>query len=69
MGPNEMTVIKLYELHYITRDFFLEQILGCGQRTIAEEGLNRFKFYLERQAARITYDYYVIPYIKEDSPQ
>ncbi|MGO2638676.1 MAG: hypothetical protein ACTH9D_06600 [Enterococcus viikkiensis] len=64
-----MTLIKLYELAYIQRAYFLEQLLGCGQQIIAEEGLDRFKFYLERQAARITYDYYVIPYIKEDSPQ
>lgn len=33
---DEMTLIKLYELHYIDRAFFLEQILGCGQRTVAE---------------------------------
>lgn len=64
-----MTLIKLYELGYIQRAYFLEQLLGCDQQIIAEEGLDRFKFYLERQAARITYDYYVIPYIKEDSPQ
>lgn len=57
-----MTLIKLYELHYIDRDYFLEQILGCGQRTIAEEGINRFCFYLERSAGRVIYDYFVIPY-------
>lgn len=62
MDLNEMTVIKLYELHYISRDFFLEQILGCGQRTIAVEGIERFCFYLERSAGRVTYDYFVIPY-------
>lgn len=59
---DDMTLIKLYELHYIDRAFFLEQILGCGQRTIAEEGIERFCFYLERSAGRIHYDYYVIPY-------
>lgn len=66
MDINEMTLIKLYELHYISRDFFLEQILGCGQRTIAEEGIDRFKFYIEREAGRIGYDYFVIPHKKSN---
>jgi hypothetical protein len=29
---------------------------------LAEEGLDRFKFHLERSAGRIEYDYYIIPY-------
>lgn len=69
MDNNEMTLIKLYELHYISRDFFLEQILGCGQRIIAEEGIDRFKFYLEREAGRIEYDYFIIPYNSKSSVQ
>lgn len=64
MDIDEMTLIKLYELRYIPRDFFLEQILGCGQQIIAEEGIDRFKFYIERQGGRIKYDYYLIPYKK-----
>ena len=64
MDIDEMNLIKLYELRYISREFFLEQILGCGQRTINEEGINRFVFYLERSAGRVKYDYYLIPYQK-----
>jgi hypothetical protein len=64
MDVNAMTLIKLYELHYISREFFLEQILGCGQRTLNEEGIDRFVFYLERSAGRVKYDYYLIPYEK-----
>ncbi|MCB6916186.1 hypothetical protein LIZ91_06255 [Enterococcus avium] len=64
MDISEMTLIKSYELHYISRDFFLEQLLGCGQRTIAEEGIDRFKFYIEREAGRLDYDYFLIPYSK-----
>ncbi|MDT2404422.1 hypothetical protein P7D43_18815 [Enterococcus avium] len=62
MDLDEMTVIKMYELHYITRDFFLEQILGCGQRTIAEEGIRRFCFYIELAAGRTNRDYYIETY-------
>lgn len=62
MDLNDMTMIKLYELHYITRDFFLEQILGCGQRTIAEEGIDRFMFYLDLSAGRTENCYYIAPY-------
>lgn len=68
MDLNEMSLIKLYELGYISRDFFLEQILGCGQRTINQEGIDRFVFYLERSAGRVEYDYYLIPY-KRNSVQ
>ena len=63
MNLNEMTVIKLYELHYISRDFFFEQILGCGQWTIAEEGIERFCFYIECAAGRKNYDYYIPTYV------
>jgi hypothetical protein len=59
---DEMTLIKMYELGYLSREFFLEQLLGCGQRTLAAEGLARFCFYIERSADRIPYDYYIIPY-------
>lgn len=62
MDLNNLNLIKQYELGNISRDFFLEQVLGCGQQTLAEEGLDRFKFYLERSAGRIEYDYYIIPY-------
>ncbi|MBO1139883.1 hypothetical protein FQS87_08235 [Enterococcus avium] len=57
-----MTLIKMYELGYIQQGVFLELLLGCGQRTIAEEGVERFKFYIERKAGRVSYDFYVIPY-------
>lgn len=59
---DDMSIIKMYELGYISRGFFLEQILGCGERTIAEEGLDRFCFYLERSAERIHYDYFILSY-------
>lgn len=57
-----MTVIKQYELGYLTLEIFMKLLLGCGQRTIAEEGLNRFCFYIEKEAGRIPYDYYIVPY-------
>lgn len=66
MNLNEMTVIKLYELHHISLDFFLEQILGCGQWTIAEEGIDRFTFYVKREAGRVNYNYFVVPYKKRN---
>jgi len=62
MDLDELNIIKQYELGNIPLEFFLELILGCGQQTIAEEGLDRFTFYLERSAERIEYDHYVIPY-------
>ena len=64
MDLNNLNLIKQYELGNISRDFFLEQVLGCGQQTIAEEGIERFCFYLERSAGRVSYDYFVIPYQK-----
>lgn len=47
---DEMTLIKMYEFGYISRKFFLEQLLGCGQQTIATEGEARFTFYIERES-------------------
>jgi len=67
MDLNEMSLIKLYELGYISRVFFLEQVLGCGQRTIIKEGIDRFVFYLERSAGRVEYDYYLIPFEKNSA--
>lgn len=40
-----MSVTKLYELGYISRTFFFEQLLGCGQQTLAAEGETRFCFF------------------------
>lgn len=62
MNWNEMTVIKQYELGYLTLETFMELLLGCGQRTIAEEGFDRFCFYIEKEAGRNPYDYYITTY-------
>lgn len=59
MNWNDMTVIKQYELGYLTQEAFLELLLGCSQRTIAEEGFDRFCFYIEKEAGRNPYDYYI----------
>ncbi|MGK0607266.1 hypothetical protein ACSFCM_18645 [Enterococcus gilvus] len=61
----QTALIKLYELIYLSRDFFLEQLLGSGQRTAAAEGLDRFCFYIERSTGRIPYDYYISAYPKD----
>lgn len=60
----ELNVIQLYEFKYIDQETFFSLITGAGQRTIAEEGIDRFKFYLEREAGRIEHDYFLIPYNK-----
>lgn len=56
----ELNVIQLYEFKYIDQETFFNLITGAGQRTIAEEGIDRFKFYIEIEAGRIGYDYFVI---------
>jgi hypothetical protein len=60
----KLNVIQLYEFKYIDQETFFNLITGAGQRTIAEEGLDRFKFYLEREAGRIEYDFFLTPYKK-----
>ena len=62
----ELNVIQLYEFKYIDQETFFNLITGAGQRTIAEEGIDRFKFYIEREAGRIGYDYFVIPHKKSN---
>lgn len=64
----ELNVIQLYEFKYIDQETFFNLITGAGQRTIAEEGIDRFKFYLEREAGRIEHDFFLTPY-KESSMQ
>lgn len=60
----KLNVIQLYEFKYIDQETFFNLITGAGQRTIAEEGIDRFKFYLESEAGRIEHDFYLTPYKK-----
>lgn len=59
MNINEMNPIQLYEQAYLSKDQFVEALMGCGQMTIAEEGLDRFCFYIEVAAERKDLDYYI----------
>lgn len=65
---NELNAIKLYELKYIDQTSFFDLITGCGEQTIAEEGINRLSFYLklvansEREEHRNDFSYFIIQY-------
>lgn len=63
---SELNSIKLYELRYIDQATFFDLITGCGEQTIAEEGLDRFLFYLKLVANSEKNDknfgYFIIPY-------
>lgn len=63
-----MSIIKRYELGYISRAFFFEQLLGSGQQTLAAEGEARLKFYIEREAGRHAYDYFILSYEQSSTP-
>lgn len=65
---DNMSVIKLYELGFISRAFFFEQLLGSGQQTLAAEGETRVIFYIEREAGRHAYDYFILPYKQSSTP-
>lgn len=42
----ELNAIQLYELRYIDQECFFNLFSGCGEQTIAEEGIDRFLFYI-----------------------
>lgn len=64
----EINVIKLYELKYINQQKFFDLITGCGEQTVAEEGIDRFLFYIKLEANSEKIDhkddfgYFIIPY-------
>ena len=63
-----LNAIQLYELGYIDQDRFFNLFTGCGEQTVAEEGIERFLFYInliaESDKAGHEHDfaYFIIPY-------
>lgn len=64
----ELNAIQLYELGYIDQDCFFDLFTGCGDQTIAEEGIDRFLFYINLIAAsdktghENDFGYFIVPY-------
>lgn len=68
MNLNELNTIKLYELKYIDQKSFFDRFTGCGEQTIAEEGIDRFLFYInliaviDKAEHENNLGYFIIPY-------
>lgn len=65
---NELNAIQLYELGYIDQNYFFDLFTGCGEQTIAEEGIDRFLFYINLSAVsdkaghENDFGYFIVPY-------
>lgn len=65
---NELNAIQLYELGYIDQNYFFDLFTGCGEQTIAEEGIDRFLFYInliavsDKAGHDNDFAYFIIPY-------
>ncbi|EOH86343.1 hypothetical protein [Enterococcus pallens] len=62
-----MTIIKEFELGYIDKQIFYYHLAGSGQQLINEEGLTRFIFYIEAAGDYHKNEYYIIPFISDNS--
>lgn len=64
----ELSPIKLYELKYIDQNCFFDLFTGCGEQTLAEEGIDRFLFYInliagsDKVGHENDFGYFIVPY-------
>ena len=65
---SKLNAIQLYELGYIDQDRFFNLFTGCGEQTVAEEGIERFLFYInliahsDKVGHENDFAYFIIPY-------